>query len=384
MKRFITLVLTLILLVSSVTAITANALRLTGNRVAEGFSYVVLENKYAMITGITVEKSYQIKDVLEFPEELNGYTVKYIGDDFQLGYYETFDAEYVKKIIIPDTVTYIGDYAFAFDSGSHYDDYVSGVETIELSSNLTYIGSNAFEYNTKLKEINIPETVSYIGSDAFRGCDSLEEVYIPSTVINMEQAIFSCCDNLKRVIIGEGIEKIPPHTFESCDKLKKVVLPDSVWYIGEYAFYNCKSLKSVKVTDDYSYGTKAFGYYKNNKGKVVYNENFKLKVYETEGEKFNNSSTRYGSSGQGIHTYYLKLDAKSKLVYDVRNTLKSKNFKIKLKIDGVEVEKWTSSNPKVATITEKGKLKTVSEGTTLLTATLKDGSTYKRKLKNKM
>jgi glycerophosphoryl diester phosphodiesterase len=43
---------------------------------------------------------------------------------------------------------------------------------------------------------------------------------------------------------------------------------------------------------------------------------------------------------------------------------------------------WSSSNPKVATVSSKGKVKSVSAGTTIITAKLKyKGKTYKSKCK---
>lgn len=63
---------------------------------------------------------------------------------------------------IPDTVTYIGDQAFAYAGNSNW-------EITKLPPALTYIGNSAFVSYRKLLITEIPETVDYIGSTAFGG-----------------------------------------------------------------------------------------------------------------------------------------------------------------------------------------------------------------------
>lgn len=372
MKKRVSIMLTFILLFSSVGMISVNAIAY-GEKIAGGFYYTVIENKYAVVTGVE-ESSFN--EVIEIPAEINGYTVKYIDDYFSIG----MDAEYINEIIIPDTVTYIGESAFAFDSGDDYDDMISGVKTIVLPSNLTYIGEGAFRFNTKLKEINIPETVTYIGSRAFSGCDSLEEVYIPGTARVIGRSVFAGCDNLREVTLGEGLESIPKYAFESCKRLEKVNLPNSTIRISKYAFYNCTSLESVTVKDNTSIGENAFGFYVNNKGKKAHKKGFKLKVYETQTRTLDNEPLFYANLNGFESVYNLVASNYSKMTCDLRNSKLSK-LKAKLIIKGTEVKMWSSSNPKVAVITTQGKLKTTGKGTTTLTAKLKDGSVYSRKLK---
>lgn len=71
----------------------------------------------------------------------------------------------IKKIIIPDSVTSIGDYAF--DNCVYLTD-------ITLPKNLKEIGFEAFKNCNNLKEIEIPESVVAIGENAFEGCDEIK------------------------------------------------------------------------------------------------------------------------------------------------------------------------------------------------------------------
>ena len=69
----------------------------------------------------------------------------------------------LNKIIIPKSVTTIGDYAFSS---------CTNLESIVIPSSVTSIGSYAFS-GTNLKNITIPESVTEIGYDAFLACKKL-------------------------------------------------------------------------------------------------------------------------------------------------------------------------------------------------------------------
>ncbi len=70
----------------------------------------------------------------------------------------------VKEILMPDTVTKIGNSAFK---------YCSYLTSITVSNNLTHIGLSAFSNCHSLKCIYIPKTVTYIGNWAFDKCPNL-------------------------------------------------------------------------------------------------------------------------------------------------------------------------------------------------------------------
>ena len=77
------------------------------------------------------------------------------------------------KCIIPDSVTSIGDYAFAF---------CSGLTSITIPDSVTSIGSSAFSHCSGLTSITIPDGVTSIGSFAFEDCSSLKRLTIPKTI----------------------------------------------------------------------------------------------------------------------------------------------------------------------------------------------------------
>lgn len=236
------------------------------------------------------------------PSKIDGYTVTGV---------ENMDTSNVRKIVMPDTVTYIGESAFADSSDG------VPLEEVVLSKNLKTIGPWAFSGCFELKSIDIPESVTKIENGAFSGCYSLENFnvsqntnfgdrvfgenmwtsipalsddyntwlyddnasdffvwngclfayrgssktpVIPSGVCGIGDKVFENSD-ITGVTIPEGVRYINNGAFKNCTSLKNVKIPKSVQKIGEYAFYECSSLSSVT----FSVGLKsiednAFGY----------------------------------------------------------------------------------------------------------------------------
>ena len=145
-----------------------------------------------------------------------------------------------KNIVIPDTVTTIGDYAF---SG------FKELESINLSNNLTKIGNYAFNYCYNLKIPSIPENVTSIGDYAFRDCDSIIDLKIPNTVKSIGHCAFSGCDALESIIIPESVEHMGESIFDACTKLKTVTILSKIQSIPNRIFSNCYMLESITIPD---------------------------------------------------------------------------------------------------------------------------------------
>jgi hypothetical protein len=137
----------------------------------------------ATVTGV---EYYGNRDTfaLTIPEtvEYNGhtYTVTAIGDDAFGGSSRsdfvdsTVNESKVKisSVVIPATVTTIGEYAFGSGSPS-FEPALSSV-TFEDGSQLTTIGENAFRACKELTEFTFPENVATIDVGALRDCTSIE------------------------------------------------------------------------------------------------------------------------------------------------------------------------------------------------------------------
>ena len=82
-------------------------------------------------------------------------------------------ANEIKKVVINEGVTRIGDYAF-------YG--CTSLSSVNIPESITSIGWGAFIECTSLNSINIPESVTSIGEGEFKGCTSLSSIKIPKSV----------------------------------------------------------------------------------------------------------------------------------------------------------------------------------------------------------
>lgn len=177
--------------------------------------------------------------------------------------------EDLKKISIPDSVTSIGDYAF-------YS--CSMLKSIDIPDSVTSIGDYAFSFCKRLKNINIPNSVTSIGDFPFEhdGRLKFEEynnayylgneenpymLLVDATSSDVDFVIIhkdtkfigsyalSSCSNLTSIIIPEGVISIGARAFNACKKLKNVVIPTSVTSIGDNVFRDCVSIENIALPD---------------------------------------------------------------------------------------------------------------------------------------
>ncbi len=209
------------------------------------------------------------------------------------------------SIIIPDSVTSIGNLAF-------YECSNLTTVTIGENSQLTTIGGSAFSGCSSLISITIPSSVTSIGGSAFEDCSSLTiyceaslkpsgwsstwnysnrpvvwdclnanttenglvyhvyenedgskyiviyayigtttEVVIPDTinvdgedipVTTISKSAFSGCSSLTSITIPSSVTSIGSYAFSGCSSLTSIIIPDSVTSIGDFAFHECSNL----------------------------------------------------------------------------------------------------------------------------------------------
>ena len=168
-------------------------------------------------------------------------------------------------VVIPDTVTRIGDFAFV-NAGS-----LTSV-TFGPNSQLVNIGTRAFFQATSLTAIAVPDTVTTIGNQAFDSATSLASVTfgpnsqlvtigtsaffqatsltaiaVPDTVTTIGNQAFANATSLTSVTYGPNsqLTTIGQHAFSGAISLGAIAIPDSVTSIGNSAFWLATSLQSV-------------------------------------------------------------------------------------------------------------------------------------------
>ncbi|MBQ4560928.1 MAG: leucine-rich repeat domain-containing protein [Clostridia bacterium] len=180
----------------------------------------------------------------------------------------------IKKVVIADGVTTVGNYAFYQCSALTDIDFPSSgltyigdeairecdsLVTLTLPEGLETIGLIAIAYNPKLESVYIPDSVSRIRNMAFAQCTALKEIDYPDSCTEVEGYIFSGCTAIEKVTLHEGITKIGLGAFEVCESLTSINLPTTLLSIRSSAFAYCKSLTSITVPESvYSMETDIF------------------------------------------------------------------------------------------------------------------------------
>ena len=172
---------------------------------------------------------------IEIPATYNGKAVTEVGR-----FNDDNSNTILKEIIIPDSVTTIGDWAF-------YN--CSNLTSVTIGDSVTTIGNSAFRYCDNLTSITIGDSVTTIGNYAFESCDHLTSVTIGDSVTTIGELAFYNCSNLASVTIGDSVTTIGISAFESCSNLASVTIGDSVTTIGNSAFRYCDNLTSITIGD---------------------------------------------------------------------------------------------------------------------------------------
>ena len=157
----------------------------------------------------------------------------------------------ITSVIINNSVTSIGDYAF-FNCDR--------LSRVDIGDSVTAIGANAFDDCDSLSSVDIGDSMIIIGDYAFENCDKLSSVVIPDSVTTIGDNAFAYCDRLSRVDIGDSVTTIGRYAFIWCYSLSNVEIPDSVVTIGDAAFNLCDSLTRVEIPHSVvSIGNSSFG-----------------------------------------------------------------------------------------------------------------------------
>lgn len=164
-------------------------------------------------------------------------TIAFEGDGLtSIGEY-AFAHTGLSEVVVPDSVTEIGQYAF---SGN------TKLVTVELGDDIIESAPYLFNNCTALKTVTLSSDFKVLGIGTFAGCSSLETFAMPSKVTVIRPYAFNNCTSLKTINLGTAsITGIGSYAFAGCSSLEAFTFPATLTQISDYGFYGCTSLKNV-------------------------------------------------------------------------------------------------------------------------------------------
>lgn len=110
------------------------------------------------------------------------------------------------------------------------------VKKVVVKDGITKIGDGAFYSKWQLETASIPGSVKSIGNDAFSDCRNLENITIEPGVTTIGDRAFKMCQKLTTLPIPNTVKTIGWASFGECRGIINLVIPDSIQSIDEYAF----------------------------------------------------------------------------------------------------------------------------------------------------
>jgi len=216
----------------------------------DGFKFLNHNNNYYLISYIGIDE----RPVL--PATINGstYRCQYmdstlkdieLSTDFTSIYDDMFgNCSLIESIVIPNTVTSIGNAAF------YYCTSLANV-IFEEGSQLTSMEYYAFYNCTSLTDITIPSSVTSIGKQAFYNCQSLTNITVPSSVTSIGRDAFNNTAFYNdESNWNNGLLYLNHILIKANSDIESYILPDNITCIAQYAFEDCYKLKYVEMIGD--------------------------------------------------------------------------------------------------------------------------------------
>lgn len=231
---------------------------------ASDFAYTT-ENGEVTITDYTGTREHVL-----IPSEIGGFPVTALAD-------KAFYEKHVTTVVVPDSVTEIGDLCF---SGDNY------LVSLTLPDGLAELSYGALESCYSLLDFDLPKGLKTIGEGALQAIFYLTHLTIPAGVIDIEQMNFLMMHGLeevsvaegstsftydaengllmtadkarllhcffhlapqKEIILPEGMKTIDPFAFHYDVTVEKIVLPEGAETIGLLAFGICPKLTEIVI-----------------------------------------------------------------------------------------------------------------------------------------
>lgn len=264
-------------------------------------------------------------------------------------------------------VTYIGDKAFAGDTGMRT---VSFMSNEDLGSFV--IGDNVFQGCTLLSKFDVEKSHIYLEADGEALYSIVDGTYIkypshsfsssctvPSGITTIKEGAFEDAEYLEELELPEGLITLEDNSICGISYLQELIIPASVQSMGSNIGKDCYSLEVIENKSDVS-----------------------MTLPVLEGIKWADDNGNLLSAIKSGKAYARGIVTKIELPEE-KECMESETFyfpesyeyansKITPRVEDLV---FYSSNPSVATIDESGCVEAIAAGTTVITVSSRYGST---------
>lgn len=208
------------------------------------------ENGEMTITDYTGTREHVL-----IPSEIGGFPVTALAD-------KAFYEKHVTTVVVPDSVTEIGDLCF---SGDNY------LVSLTLPDGLAELSYGALESCYSLMDFELPKGLKTIGAGALQSIFYLTHLTIPAGVTDIEQMNFLMMHGLEEVSVAEGSTSFTYdaengllmtadkarllHCFFHLAPQKEIILPERMKTIDPFAFHYDVTVEKIVLPE----GTETIG-----------------------------------------------------------------------------------------------------------------------------
>ncbi len=260
----------------------------------------------------------------------------------------------MKSYTVPKQVGHIAAYGF---------EGCRNLETVTLPEGLESINEWMFYQCSNLKKVNLPSSIQSIRDWAFDGCYALKEIRLPSSLVEIGAYAFSECRLLSSITIPKGVKSIGDYAFQKCYKLREIDLPDTVASLGLSTFRFCRELERITV--------------RNPRCEIQDVADWVEPQAVIYGKK-NSTAQGYAKKYKRVFQEIGSKPVKKITVNKKKLSLKiGKTASLKAKISPSDATSkkvtWISSNPSIASVSSKGKVKARMDGRVTIMAKSSNG-----------
>lgn len=219
---------------------------------------------------VTITEYIGTSEHVLIPDTIDGLPVTALAD-------KAFYEKHVTTVVVPDSVTEIGDLCF---SGDNY------LVSLKLPDELAELPYAALESCFRLMDFNLPKELKKISGSTLQYNYYLTHLMLPSSLTEIEQLNFiglyglqsltiaednaafkldetngllmtadgtrllHCFSDIvpaEEIILPEGVKTVDPFAFHYDYDVKRIVLPEGVETIGAMAFAMCPNLTEIVI-----------------------------------------------------------------------------------------------------------------------------------------